>query len=192
MTLSRIFMLVAAFSIAAAAVPALAQGRGASQRPPKVTTAQGPKARTTGKPATKTPNANKPATKTPNANKPATKTPNANKPADPGGANRADRGRSEDARGTTGADRADRTIAERIAANPQQKARLEAMLPSGMTLEQASTGFRNQGQFIAALEASKNQSISFTELKTEMTGPNELSLGQAVQKLKPATTTTAP
>lgn len=80
-----------------------------------------------------------------------------------------------------------RTIAANIAKNPQLEARLTAMLPAGMTLEQASDGFRNQGQFIAALEASKNQNIPFAQLKTEMTGNDPLSLGQAIQKLKPAT-----
>src|SRR5688500_17662257 len=150
MKLSKVLMCAAALLMVAGAVPALAQGRGAGQRPPKVTTAQGPKGRTTGKPAK------------------APKTPNANKPTDPGGANRADRGRSDDARGADGADRADRNIAERIARNPEQKAWLEAMLPSGMTLAQASEGFRNQGQFIAALENAKNQNISFASLKTEM------------------------
>ncbi len=85
----------------------------------------------------------------------------------------------------------DTDIAANIARNPQQKTRLEAMLPSGMTLEQGAAGFRNQGQFIAALETSKNQNISFTALKAEMTGANALSLGQAIEKLKPSTTTVA-
>jgi hypothetical protein len=84
-----------------------------------------------------------------------------------------------------------RTIAGNIARNPQQEARLKAMLPAGMTLEQAADGFRNQGQFIAALEASKNRSIPFADLKAEMTGENALSLGQAMQKLRPEETTAA-
>ena len=67
--------------------------------------------------------------------------------------------------------------------NPQLRARLEAMLPSGMTLEEAAEGFRNQGQFIAALQQSKNHDISFADLKAEMTGDNALSLGQAMRKL---------
>jgi len=68
--------------------------------------------------------------------------------------------------------------------NPNLRARLEGMLPSGMTLEQAADGFRNQGQFIAALEQSKNhENLSFAELKKLMTGDNPLSLGQAMQKL---------
>lgn len=67
--------------------------------------------------------------------------------------------------------------------NPNLRARLEAMLPSGMSLEDAADGFRNQGQFIAALQQSNNHNISFADLKSEMTGDNQLSLGQAMRKL---------
>ena len=65
------------------------------------------------------------------------------------------------------------------------------MLPAGMTLEEASAGFRNQGQFLAALNASKNQGVKFADLQTAMT-TDGLSLGQAVKQLRnapPATTT---
>jgi hypothetical protein len=71
--------------------------------------------------------------------------------------------------------------------NPKLRARLEAMLPSGMTLEQAADGFRNQGQLIAALQQSHNHDISFADLKGAMTGDNSLSLGQAMRKLGVAT-----
>jgi hypothetical protein len=71
--------------------------------------------------------------------------------------------------------------------NPQLRARLESMLPSGMTLEQAADGFRNQGQFIAALQQSQNRDISFGDLKAQMTGDNPLSLGEAMRKLGVAT-----
>jgi len=67
--------------------------------------------------------------------------------------------------------------------NPQLRARLEAMLPAGMSLEQAAEGFRNQGQFIAALQQSNNHDLSFVDLKAEMTGDNPVSLGQAMRKL---------
>ena len=60
------------------------------------------------------------------------------------------------------------------------------MLPQGMTLNQASRGFKNQGQFIAALHASQNQGIPFTQLKRAMTGPRQLSLGQAIHTLRPS------
>ena len=57
-------------------------------------------------------------------------------------------------------------------------------------------GFKNQGQFIAALHVSQNLGIPFTELKSHMVtftrgAPGELptatqtgSLGQAIQKSK--------
>jgi hypothetical protein len=76
------------------------------------------------------------------------------------------------------------TIAERIAMNPQQKARIEAALAgTGLTLEQAAEGFRNQGQFIAAVNAAQNENLSFVDLKAKMTGDNPMSLGQALQAL---------
>ena len=76
-------------------------------------------------------------------------------------------------------------LSTKLSQHPQQLARLTAMLPEGMTLEQATTGFRNQGQFIAALNASKNQGVSFADLQTAMT-VDGLSLGQAVKQLRNA------
>ena len=61
------------------------------------------------------------------------------------------------------------------------------MLPAGMTLDQAAAGFRNQGQFVAALNAAKNQGVAFADLQKAMT-VDGLSLGQAVRKLRPETT----
>jgi hypothetical protein len=66
---------------------------------------------------------------------------------------------------------------------PQLRARLEAMLPSGVTLNEAAEGFRNQGQFIAALQQSQNHDISFGDLKAQMTGDHPLSLGEAMRTL---------
>ena len=76
-------------------------------------------------------------------------------------------------------------LSTKISRNPSQLARFSAMLPEGMSLEQATTGFRNQGQFIAALNASKNQGVSFADLQTAMT-VDGLSLGQAVKQLRNA------
>jgi hypothetical protein len=58
-----------------------------------------------------------------------------------------------------------------------------------MTLEEATAGFRNRGQFMAALNASKNQGVDFTALQTAMT-VDGLSLGQAVKQLRSAPATT--
>ena len=75
----------------------------------------------------------------------------------------------------------------RIERNPTLRAKVESMLPRGTNLKTAASGFKNQGQFIAALHASKNLNIPFNELKARMTGPNAMSLGQAVHVLRPNT-----
>jgi hypothetical protein len=67
--------------------------------------------------------------------------------------------------------------------NPQQKARIEALLPKHMTLEQASTGFRNQWQLLAALNAAHTHKIPFARLKTALILEG-LSLREAVDQLK--------
>ena len=77
------------------------------------------------------------------------------------------------------------TFIQRIDANPQLVARLTPLVPSGMTLDQAAAGFKNQGQFIAALHVSKNLNIPFAQLKAEMTGTDHDKLGQAIHELKP-------
>ena len=73
----------------------------------------------------------------------------------------------------------------RIEHNVALKTKLESMLPAGMDLKTAAGGFKNQGQFIAALHVSKNLGIPFTDLKSKMTGSNPESLGQAIHDLKP-------
>jgi len=99
------------------------------------------------------------------------------------------RGNTDDSQDTPGGGRrrggSDREPGASFVAklNPQQRARLEAMLPSGMTLDQAAEGFRNRGQFIAALQQSQNHDISFGDLKAQMTGDNPLSLGEAMRSL---------
>ena len=93
--------------------------------------------------------------------------------------------------------------ADKISRNPKLAAKIEARLPAGMTLAQASTGFRNQGQFMAAVNVSRNLGIDFVKLQTAMTGQTvkvdptthvitttptgvaPLSLGQSIQQLKP-------
>ena len=82
-------------------------------------------------------------------------------------------------------------LSTKISSNPEQLAKISSMLPSGVTLDQATAGFRNQGQVIAALNASKNQGVPFADLQKAMTVVG-LSLGQAVRQLKtaPSSTTT--
>jgi hypothetical protein len=80
------------------------------------------------------------------------------------------------------------TVPQQITSNPALVTRLTPLLPSGMTLESAAAGFKNQGQFIAALHVSQNLNIPFTQLKSAMTGTSHESLGQAIQTLRPTTT----
>jgi hypothetical protein len=77
------------------------------------------------------------------------------------------------------------TFIQRIDANPRLVARLTPLVPSGMTLDSAAAGFKNQGQFIAALHVSKDLNIPFAQLKAEMTGTDHDSLGHAIKDLKP-------
>jgi hypothetical protein len=81
----------------------------------------------------------------------------------------------------------------------KQDARLLAMLPPGTDLQLAAQGFKNRGQFIAAVNASNNHGIPFADLKARMTGialdptvpaTTPMSLGQAIQSFKVTTTTT--
>ena len=76
-------------------------------------------------------------------------------------------------------------VANSIERNPRLSSRLQEMLPSGMSLADATAGFKNQGQFIAALHVSKNLNIPFDQMKAKMTGDNAMSLGQAIHELRP-------
>ena len=61
-------------------------------------------------------------------------------------------------------------IASKISSKPQLETKITAMLPKDMTLNQASMGFKNQGQFIAALHVSQNLGCDcFKQLQTDMT-----------------------
>jgi hypothetical protein len=73
-----------------------------------------------------------------------------------------------------------------ITGNAALTARLTPLLPSGMSLSDAASGFKDEGQFIAALHAAKDLNVSFVDLKAEMTGSPRDSLGQAIHDLKPA------
>lgn len=84
--------------------------------------------------------------------------------------------------------------------NPKLEARLQAMLPPGTTVPDAMAGFKNWGQFVAAVHVSKNLGIPFADLKAKMTGTTPgstpgttvlgtpMSLGQAIQSLKSGAT----
>ncbi len=69
--------------------------------------------------------------------------------------------------------------------HPNAVERLTPLLPEGMTAEAAAEGFKNFGQFNAALHVSQNLGIPFDQLKLAMTGEDPKSLGEAIRTLKP-------
>jgi hypothetical protein len=79
-------------------------------------------------------------------------------------------------------------LGEKIALNDTLKARLDALLPADGTLtyDQATTGWKNQGQLVAAMNAAKNNNLSFASIYTEMV-TNSKSLPDAVAFVKAAT-----
>jgi hypothetical protein len=90
-------------------------------------------------------------------------------------------------------------IAQKLQGKPLGD-RIQQMLPKKMTLDAASAGFKNQGQFIAAVHVSNNLGIPFDQLKAAMLGTsattltndtstNPMSLGQAIRKLRPTANT---
>jgi hypothetical protein len=80
--------------------------------------------------------------------------------------------------------------------NPKLEARLQKMLPPDVLVQDAMAGFKNWGQFVAAVHVSNNLGIPFADLKAKMTGitpgttpgtvvqGTPMSLGQAIQSLK--------
>ena len=72
----------------------------------------------------------------------------------------------------------------RLASNSKLSSRLQSLLPSNMKLPIAASGFKNRGQFIAALHVSHNLNIPFDQLKTDMTTKHD-SLGAAIRNLRP-------
>ncbi len=69
--------------------------------------------------------------------------------------------------------------------NTHLSSRLQTMLPSGETTQSAAAGFKNTGQFVAAVHAANNLNIPFDQLKAKMTGTEKLSLGKSIKQLKP-------
>jgi hypothetical protein len=91
--------------------------------------------------------------------------------------------------GNDSADHASRgqrpTASQLVTKNPHLAAKLQTLLP-GENLENASAGFRNLGEFVAAAHVSHNLDIPFDQLKDRVTGVNATSLGKAIHELKPA------
>src|SRR5262249_13788861 len=72
-----------------------------------------------------------------------------------------------------------------LAQNSKLSSKLQNLMPPGTDLQQAAQGFKNLGQFVAAVHVSHNLGIPFDQLKAKMIGPPKESLGQAIHALKP-------
>ncbi len=78
-----------------------------------------------------------------------------------------------------------RTPDELLTQNTHLSSKLGSLLPAGTNVQEAATGFKNLGQFVAAVHVSKNLDIPFDELKGKMTGSGSENLGKAIHQLKP-------
>src|SRR5262249_33926392 len=85
---------------------------------------------------------------------------------------------------------------ERIQNDAAFRSKIQSLLPPGTDIKTAESGFKNHGQFIAALHVSKNLMIPFDQLKAKMTGASvnaagqttsstPMSLGKAIHALRP-------
>jgi len=88
-----------------------------------------------------------------------------------------------------------------LSQNTKLSGNLSKLRPTGVTAQQACNGFKNLGQCVAAIHVSHNLGLDFNALKCDMTGkadaptatcpantsPKNLSLGQAIDTLKPGT-----
>jgi len=74
-------------------------------------------------------------------------------------------------------------VQERLQKNSKLADRLEGRLPKGADLMEAADGFKNLGQFVAAVNVSSNLGLDFEKIKTAMVDDGR-SLGQAIQFVK--------
>ena len=77
------------------------------------------------------------------------------------------------------------SISTRLSSNTKLASKLQSLLPPGTNLQTAASGFKNLGQFVAAVHVSHNLGIPFDQLKAKMQGPPTESLGKAIHQLKP-------
>ena len=91
----------------------------------------------------------------------------------------------KDAKSKAGSNNSSSSISEKLTDNTKLASKLQGLLPAGTNLQQAAQGFKNLGQFVAAVHVSHNLGIPFDQLKAKMIGPPKESLGKAISQLKP-------
>ena len=85
----------------------------------------------------------------------------------------------------SGKDSKGSSVSDHLEDNTKLASKLQSLLPAGTNLQQAAQGFKNLGQFVAAVHVSHNLGIPFDQLKAKMIGPPKESLGDAIHALKP-------
>lgn len=80
-------------------------------------------------------------------------------------------------------------VQQKLKRNTNLASKLQSRLPAGTDLMKAAYGFKNLGQFVAAVNTSYHDGIPFAQLKRKMVREG-MSLGQAKQALRPSSTTT--
>ena len=90
---------------------------------------------------------------------------------------------SQDMGGTKTSRRGGRDASAQLEQNPALASKIGAMLPAGTSAQDAASGFKNLGEFVAAVHVSQNLNIPFDQLKTKITSGQ--SLDHAVKDLKP-------
>jgi hypothetical protein len=80
-------------------------------------------------------------------------------------------------------------VQEKLKSSPNLARKVESRLLAGTNVLTASEGFKNLGQFIAAVNVSNNLNIPFEQLKDKMVAEHK-SLGQAIQALRPGSSGT--
>jgi hypothetical protein len=76
-----------------------------------------------------------------------------------------------------------KTPGELLQQNTKLSENLSKLLPAGTDLQSAAYGFKNLGEFAAAVHVSHNLGIPFADLKAKMMSGD--SLGQAIRTLRP-------
>jgi hypothetical protein len=74
---------------------------------------------------------------------------------------------------------------DHFAGNQKLAAKLQKMLPAGTNLKQASSGFKDEKEFVSAVYASKNLGTPFARLKAKVTGKHAIPLDAAILELRP-------
>ena len=202
-----ISLVALVFALTTTAAPASAQGRGQGQakkadqtmKAPKTQTQKAPKTDAHGKPSTTaTSHGKSGAEHGKSAAIKADKAPKAEK---------APKSAKNNPTTTTTTEVTPTTPTTTLGKNPKLEAKLMDMLKArGATytdIQQAASGFKNWGQFVAAVHVSKNLNLDFAALKAAMTGipvgspagtlaapdATRMSLGQAIQSVGGGTTT---